>query len=297
VTGTSTNEATRPAAVPLLARPEASTPPREQGDFAGRASEQTTSPTPEHQEPHAAALDERTKDRVIGAVLEHGPISAAQLGALLKLTPAAVRRHLDALSKDGVIEVKRGSSARTGAGRPARRYVLSKRGQSGLGDDYLGIARTALAQLAEVAGPEAIDRFAASRFADMERRYQPVINAAGSDVTARAKALAGLLSEDRFAASTATINSSSALSAVQLCQGHCPVQDIAAAYPQFCEAEAQVFARLLDVDVRRLSTLASGGHVCTTHIPTGRLAVRNRNGSAAATPVLQVSNHQQERPE
>lgn len=255
--------------------------------------------------------DERTKDRVLGAVLEHGPVSAAQLGTLLGLTPAAVRRHLDILSRDGVIEVKLISNSRTGAGRPARRYVLSKRGQSELGDDYLEIARTALSQLSEIGGEAAIRGFAANRFAQMERRYLPVVEQAGSDVAERSRALAGALSADGYVASSASVNSAvnnsagvksaSALSAEQLCQGHCPVLELATEFPQFCEAETQVFSRLLGVDVRRLSTLASGGHVCTTHIPTGRAAVPVRvaittKADAVAPMEIEVSNHQQERP-
>ncbi len=200
------------------------------------------------------------------------------------------------LSKSDVIEVKLTSNAKSGAGRPARRYVLSKHGQSELGDDYLQIASTALAQLAALGGEAAVQDFAAARFAGMERRYLPIVDAAGPDVAERSRALAGALSADGFAASSATIHGASALSAQQLCQGHCPVRELAAEFPQFCEAESKVFSRLLGVDVRRLSTLAGGGHVCTTHIPTGRIAVRNTKERTARRPVSEVSNHQQERP-
>ena len=88
-----------------------------------------------------------------------------------------------------------------------------------------------------------------------------------------------------------------ALSSVQLCQGHCPIQQLAAHFPVFCDVETEVFSRLVGVDVRRLSTLARGGHVCTTHIPTGRLAAGGTPGPAAAPASLnEVTNHQQERP-
>ncbi len=58
-------------------------------------------------------------------------------------------------------------------------------------------------------------------------------------------------------------------SAVQLCQGHCPVQHVAEEFPQLCEAEAQVFAKLLGSHVQRLATLATGAHACTTNVPVG----------------------------
>lgn len=237
--------------------------------------------------------DERTRDRVISAVLERGPVSAAELGESLGFTPAAVRRHLDALSQDGLIEVKRVRSSATGAGRPARRYVLSRRGQTKMGDDYLDIATAALAQLGEVAGPEAIEEFARTRFSGMEERYRPIVEAAGPDLEARAHALAGALTTDGFVGSTKTVGlqqgrvtpttptARPAMLSVQLCQGHCPIQGLASAFPAFCDQETGVFARLLGVDVRRLSTLAGGGHVCTTHIPLGRTTA---TPAAAASP-------------
>lgn len=253
------------------------------------------------------AVDERTRDKVLSAVLEHGPVSAAELGDRLGYTPAAVRRHLDALSRDGLIEVKVIGSPSPGAGRPARRYVLSQRGQTRLGNDYLHIAQAALGQLREMAGPDAVRRFAAGRFADMEERYRPVIDSAGDRLEDKAVALAEALSLDGFVGSTREIGRNApnaAMLSVQLCQGHCPIQELAAKFPEFCEQETEVFARLLDVDVRRLSTLASGGHVCTTHIPIGRVARAGGPGrelpdSAASAPhpyATNVSNHQQGRP-
>lgn len=248
-----------------------------------------------------ADTDERTRDRVLAAVLEHGPVSAAELGDLLGFTPAAVRRHLDHLFRAGDIEVKRVAKSGAGAGRPARRYVLSSQGQSSLGNDYLDIAALALEQLQQVAGPDAVRAFAVERFADMERRYAPEIDKAGPDITDRAKALADALTRDNFVASAASIEAKAplpaALSSVQLCQGHCPIQQLAARFPVFCDVETEVFSRLVGVDVRRLSTLARGGHVCTTHIPTGRLSAGGPSRLPEAPASLnEVNNHQQERP-
>lgn len=267
--------------------------------------------------------DERTRDRVLSAVLERGPVSAAELGDCLGFTPAAMRRHLDALSSDGLIEVKRVRSSASGAGRPARRYVLSRRGQTKMGDDYLDIATAALAQLGAAAGPEAIEDFARTRFAGMEERYRPIVEAAGSDLEARAHALAGALTTDGFVGSTKTVGmpqeragrsapaARPVMLSVQLCQGHCPIQGLASAFPAFCEQETGVFARLLGVDVRRLSTLARGGHVCTTHIPLGRTTAASAApagptvpgpaspagpGAAAPSNPATLSIHQQGRP-
>ena len=43
------------------------------------------------------ADDGRTRDRVSALLLEHGPQTASELATRLGISPAAVRRHLDAL--------------------------------------------------------------------------------------------------------------------------------------------------------------------------------------------------------
>ncbi|HEY1665550.1 MAG TPA: winged helix-turn-helix transcriptional regulator, partial [Trebonia sp.] len=45
-----------------------------------------------------------TRGQVARLILELGPSTAATLGGRLGLTPAAIRRHLDNLIADGMIE-------------------------------------------------------------------------------------------------------------------------------------------------------------------------------------------------
>ncbi len=224
--------------------------------------------------------EERTSHRVLSGVLKHGPVSAASLGEELNLTPAAVRRHLDTLEKDGIIMVAPHKQYGAGAGRPARRYVIAPQGHSRIGNDYLDIAKEALHLLEQQVGSEALHRFATGRFDEMKAKYRPIIEAAGENILDRARALAQALTQDGFVASAAVMDphpTSGAmhplLASIQLCQGHCPVRDLAEEFPVFCDVETQLFAELLGVDVRRLSTMADGAHVCTTHIPLERLAV------------------------
>ncbi len=209
-----------------------------------------------------------TRQRVLQLIASAGPVATAELAAELGLTAAAIRRHVGVLEARGQIAVHQQHQQPTGParrGRPARRYVVTSRGQSTLSSTYPELAAQALRFLAEVAGPDAVEAFAASRVRAVEERYAASVQAAGNDVVGRAEALAAALGADGYAASTRPVPGRPT---IQLCQGHCPVQQIAAEFPQICEAEAQAFSRLLGVHVQRLSTLAAGGHVCTTNIPT-----------------------------
>jgi predicted ArsR family transcriptional regulator len=209
-----------------------------------------------------------TRERVAREVLERGPVTAADVACRLGLTPAAVRRHLDALEEAGLARTREPlRTAGRGRGRPARSYVLTDAGHASMTTAYDDLAASAMAYLAEQLGPGAIEGFAARRVADLERRYTPVVHQAGDDVAERAQALASALAQDGYAASARPVSTPAGDVGVQLCQGHCPVQHVAERYPQLCEAETEVFSRLLGVHVQRLATLAGGAHVCTTHVP------------------------------
>lgn len=233
--------------------------------------------------PHG--VEARTRDRVRQTISEQGPLTAAALASRLGLTPAAVRRHLDLLAEQGAIEERApadaGGSGR-GRGRPARAYILSEAGHAGLDSDYDDVATSALRFLAEHAGADAVGEFARERSAELEARYAAQLATAGEDVTARAQALATALSADGFAASTRPVAAGTPLAGVQLRQGHCPVQHVAAQFPAFCDAETDAFSRLLGVHVQRLATLAHGEHVCTTFIPISAVPVKAL--SATITP-------------
>ena len=220
-------------------------------------------------------LESRTRDRVLQAISEHGPVTATALADELGLTVPAVRRHLENLTDSGLIDEREStsSSASRGRGRPARSYVLSEGGHLALESDYDHLATETLRFLAAEVGPDAVRRFAESRVGALEVRYAAELAAAGTDTAARVDALVTALTRDGFAASARPVGDPptgplTALSGIQLCQGHCPVQHAAREFPQFCDAETDAFSRLLGVHVQRLATLAHGDHVCTTFVPT-----------------------------
>jgi predicted ArsR family transcriptional regulator len=226
-----------------------------------------------------------TRNRVARLILEHGPISASALGQRLGLTPAAVRRHLDTLIADEMIETRRDRpQARRGRGRPAKLFAITDAGRSAFVHAYDDLATSALRFLAETAGEPAVAEFARRQIADLERRYRPEVQAAPAGQ--RVRALAEALSADGYVASASAAPprprppspgrdehvgerqpaGGERPGGEQLCQHHCPVAHVAAEFPQLCEAETEAFGRLLGTPVQRLATIAHGDGVCTTHV-------------------------------
>ena len=213
-------------------------------------------------------LESRTRDRVLRVVSQEGPVSITILVERLGLTETAVRRQVDALHADGLVEPRETTGPRR-RGRPARSWVLTDRGHRALVSDYDHLAGEALRFLSDTVGADAVHQFAEHRVAALEQRYSDRVDAAGDDTADRAAALVDALNADGYAASARPVTSGAGpLTGIQLCQGHCPVQHVATEFPQLCEAETEAFSRLLGVHVQRLATLAHGDHVCTTFVPT-----------------------------
>jgi predicted ArsR family transcriptional regulator len=189
-----------------------------------------------------------------------------------------VRRHLDHLVAEGALEARepRVYGAR-GRGRPAKVFVLTDSGRDTFTQAYDDLAASALRYLNEAAGPEAVAEFARRRTGELEARYRDLLE--GAEGHDRAEALAEALSADGYAASVLT-----APHGDQLCQHHCPVAHVAAEFPQLCEAETEVFSRLLGRHVQRLATIAHGDGVCTTSIPDYRIVSRRPDSTSDAPP-------------
>jgi predicted ArsR family transcriptional regulator len=227
-----------------------------------------------------------TRNRVARLILANGPSTAADLAVRLGLTPAGVRRHLDALLAEGLVEAREQRVyGHRGRGRPAKVFALTGAGRSVFHHTYDDMAIDALRFIAENGGESAVDAFARRRFGGLAERYRALL--AGAKPAERPKLLAEALTADGYAASTRTTASvpvpgKRPIEGAQVCQHHCPVQHVAEEFPQLCEAETQVFAELLGTHVQRLATIAHGDGVCTTFIPA--LPTKNQSSSTQVTP-------------
>lgn len=207
----------------------------------------------------ASADDAPTRERVASALMEGGPSTAADLARGLGLTPAGIRRHLDQLLADGIIEPRESRAAdRRGRGRPAKVFAITDVGRDHFGHTYDDLASQALRYLRETGGEDAVRDFAQGRLRELERKCTESM--AGSDDPVAT--VADVLTADGYAASV-----ESSTVGEQICQHHCPVSHVAHEFPELCDAETEMLARVLGTHVQRLATIAHGDGICTTHIP------------------------------
>ena len=203
--------------------------------------------------------DLSTRDAVARSILENGPSTAVVLGERLGLTPAGIRRHLDLLISDGILEAREPHQALLrGRGRPSKVFVMTDSGREQFEHSYDDLAVAALKFMSAQSGEHLVKAFAQSRADDIEKKATVAL-AKRSNKT---EALADFLTDQGYAASV-----ESRPLGEQLCQHHCPIAHVAAEFPQLCEAETEALSRILGTHVQRLATIAHGDGVCTTYIP------------------------------
>lgn len=209
------------------------------------------------------------------ALLSGGPQTATALAHTLHLTSTAIRRHLEALVRDGHASASErapyGPAAREtqrGRGRPAKVFTITPAGRDALAaythtnGAYDDVARDVLHYLRKVSGDEAVADFALQRARAAVTAYADRFSAPVHSVQ-RVQELASRLTDDGFTASLTNVTPGG----VQLCQHSCPVVHVAEEFPVLCEAETKAFSEVLGVNVTRLATIAKGAGVCTTHVP------------------------------
>jgi len=207
----------------------------------------------------APSEDLRTKDQVARAILESGPSTAVALAASLGLTPAGIRRHLDSLVGEGILEEREPHIRSAGLrGRPSKVFVMSDKGRERFEHSYDDLAVSALKYMAASAGAHLVDGFAKHRADEIIRRSEKTVSGSKNPVDGLVK----FLNDEGYAA-----NVHPKAIGLELCQHHCPIAHVAAEYPQLCEEETAAFSKILGTHVQRLATIAHGDGVCTTFIP------------------------------
>jgi len=212
----------------------------------------------------AQGQDLPTRDAIARLILEHGPATASTLSQSLALTPAGIRRHLELLVADGILEAREPRTASTrGRGRPSKVFLMTDAGRAQFEHTYDDLAVSALRFMASHSGEHLVTSFAQARADEIETKANEYIeHNKTSRKNDKVALLAEFLTDQGYAASVEDRGLGE-----EICQHHCPIAHVASAYPQLCEAETQAFSRLLGTHVQRLATIAHGDGVCTTYIP------------------------------
>ena len=204
---------------------------------------------------------ERKTRRAITKLLKtEGPIGSAQLAELLGLTAMAVRQHLYALQREGLVSAE---ERPVPIGRPAKFWRLTREADRLFPEAYAELSVALIDSVKDAFGDEGLERVLTSRCArqrvDYGKRIRP-----GDSLKRKLEQLAKVRTEEGYMAEVRAEGEESFL----LIENHCPICAAANACQGFCATELDLFRSVLgsDVTVERAEHIISGDHRCVYRV-------------------------------
>ncbi|SEB79185.1 metalloregulator ArsR/SmtB family transcription factor [Paenibacillus sp. GP183] len=195
-----------------------------------------------------------TRKVILTMLKTQGQLSVGEMSNQLRITEMAVRRHLNTLERDGLLETK---LVRQAMGRPTHLYLLTKQADDLFPKNYHHLTLDLLEELLEDEGEEKIDNLFKKREDKLVAKYQSRMQA--KSLGERVSELARIQNENGYMAKWNQHGDGE----FELSEHNCPITQVANRYQQACQCELSLFQRLLGVKVERTECLAKGGAKCT----------------------------------
>lgn len=206
---------------------------------------------------------------------KHPGITVTDLAGRLGLSNMGVRRHLDSLTSEGLVEhvaAPRPPSGRPSVGRPPAGWRLSGKGDEQFPRRYDELAVEVLEGLAATGGPQTVEAVMGRRTEAVSIRYETRMAEAGN-LSERVALLAELRDGDGYLAEHEDLGEG----AFRLVENNCAIHRVAQAFPVLCAMELGLFRRCLGpgAEVTREAHALAGDAVCSyrvrrTHEDDGR---------------------------
>nr|WP_040948819.1 metalloregulator ArsR/SmtB family transcription factor [Gorillibacterium massiliense] len=197
-----------------------------------------------------------TRYIVLTLIKTKGPLSASDITKQIGITNMAVRRHLQSLEKDGLIDSERMHQA---MGRPTAVYRSTEVAENLFPKNYHTLTLDLLKELVQETGEEMIDRLFERRKTSLYHKYEEIRQE--ELLEQRVAKLTGIQNDNGYMA-----NWDKTAEGFTMTEINCPISQIANHYEQACRCELQLFESLLDAEVNRSECLAKGGRSCVYHI-------------------------------
>jgi predicted ArsR family transcriptional regulator len=207
------------------------------------------------------ATGERKTRRAITKLLKtEGPSDSAQLAERLRLTAMAVRQHLYALQREGLVTAE---ERPVPIGRPAKFWRLTREADRLFPEAYAELSVALIDSVKDAFGEEGLERVLTSRCArqrvDYGKRIKP-----GDSLQKKLQELAKVRTEEGYMAEVRSEGEGGFL----LIENHCPICAAANACQGFCATELDLFRSVLGpgVAVERAEHIISGDHRCVYRV-------------------------------
>ncbi len=207
-----------------------------------------------------------TRAKVLEALKRSDGLTADQLADHVGVTSMAVRKHLAALERDGLIE---STISRRSIGRPAHVFRLSPRADGVFPKHYDTVITDLLEDLIELDGVEKVEALLARRGERTKRLLRRYIDPR-APLDERVAGLTRGMDEIGYLACWEPFDDRRYLIKLY----NCAIDRVAEQFPAVCRHEADMFRDVLCAEVERSCHMLTGDHMCS-------YLVRERDPEAA----------------
>ncbi len=187
-------------------------------------------------------------------------MDAETLASHFNITAMAVRQHLYALQKEGLVTYH--EEARP-VGRPAKLWHLTPAADRFFPDRYAELTLSLIESMKEAFGEAGLDRLLAVRTREQIQAYQAIIPQKAV-LKRRLEVLAAQRTEEDYMAEVLMQSDGSFL----FTEKHCPICAVATACTGLCRMELEIFQAALgkDVSIERTEHLLAGDRRCAYRV-------------------------------
>lgn len=203
--------------------------------------------------------DLSTRKVILKMMKTKGSLSVNDMAQQLGITEMAIRRHLNTLERDGLIEA---TLVRQAMGRPANLYSLTELADDLFPKNYHHLTLDLLEELAsdDVDGESSVGKLFEKRQQKLFRKYEQRMK--DKPLKERVSELAIIQNAGGYMAEWECDESGNYI----FQEYNCPISQVANLYSHACSCELSLFQSLLGTDVERTECLAKGGKKCVYFI-------------------------------
>ena len=206
-----------------------------------------------------APAERKTRRAITKLLKTEGPIDSAQLAERLGLTAMAVRQHLYALQREGLVTAE---ERPVPIGRPAKFWRLTPEADHLFPEAYAELSVALINSVKDAFGDEGLERVLTSRCARQRTDYGKRIRP-GDSIERKVRELAKVRTEEGYMAEIRKDDDG-----FLLVESHCPICAAANACQGFCSTELDLFRSVLGpgVTVERAEHIIKGDQRCVYRI-------------------------------
>ncbi|PYZ92917.1 ArsR family transcriptional regulator [Salipaludibacillus keqinensis] len=197
-----------------------------------------------------------TRDQILSLLKKKKQMTVSSMAKELAITEMAVRRHLNTLERDHIVET---SLLRQAMGRPTNVYQLSAEGQELFPRNYRDLTIELLRNIQEIEGLEKVQELFDQRKEKMRLRYEKRMFL--KDFDSRVHELQTIQNEQGYMVEVEKNEDGT----YTFKEYNCPIAEVAKEFPVVCKAEMELFKDLLKtahVDCQTCMATGQEGHCC-----------------------------------